>query len=268
MANLTGWEVFGLTSLSAFVGAAATLIGHVLKEVVFPRSFETWKANKAASASLHALSAPMFRAACDLNGRLEEIYSSSPDYLETDALVKPEKLVNLNDVSDPHYRHYKLRSTIYRFAAFWGWVELFRFKAAAIQGPPSEMVTKIETVLKDLRIDLADGRLNTNKDWHMWKDRLVFREELRGIGERMIAENDQVVGYATFCDFHQHPEHNDWLDVCYNFFLNLGDKKDFRRVRIFRAVAHLYELMEAIDPTNIPVELAEKRISFVLQKES
>ena len=30
---------------------------------------------------------------------------------------------------------------------------------------------------------LADGEINTARDWRKWRDTLVFREELRAIGE-------------------------------------------------------------------------------------
>jgi hypothetical protein len=267
MFGLNWYQIFGLTGFGALVGLLGTIIGHFLKEVVFARGFEKWNANRAAKASLSLLVGPMFQAAADLLTRLQEIYNDfPPEYLDLNALNAPSPNLHTNDTSDPHYQHYKLVSTLYRFSAFWGWVEVFRREVVSVRSYQSNRLSVIESWIEELRSDLADGQHNTHEDWHAWRDRLVFREELRAIGEWMIAAppSQGIIGYASFCNFvAQHPD-AEWLAVTANFFVNLQTTQDFRKARLLRLIVHLHELLEALDEERIPEKLSKEKLNYTL----
>lgn len=251
-----------LTGIAAVISVAGSLFGHFLKEWVFARLFESWKSKRAVKQSFTLLLTPMAQSACDLLTRLHEIRDKfPPEFLEYQALESPSPELERNDTTDPHYRHYKLVSTLYRFCAFWGWVELFRRDVASILETQHKQVVQIETQLDKLRIDLADGTLNEEDDWEMWRDRLVFREELRAIGERIIAPYPQrgVIGYAAFSDLLKKKPIEEWLTVAVNFFINLGSVKDYRVVRIDRMITRLHDLLEALDWQNVPSHIKAKR---------
>jgi hypothetical protein len=130
----------------------------------------------------------------------------------------------------------------------------------------SKRITKIETVLQAIRSDIADGQLNQHDDWETWRDRLIFREELRGIGECMACPTPQqgIVGYATFCGYVLQGVRTEWTNVCFNFFMNLDEKKDFRRERFFRLVVHLYDLLDSLDEKRIPDYISTTRARYKL----
>jgi hypothetical protein len=74
MFGLTWTQILGLAGFSALIGVGGTIVGHILKDFVLARWFETWKAHRAARTSLAVLIAPMFQAARELLTRLQEVY--------------------------------------------------------------------------------------------------------------------------------------------------------------------------------------------------
>jgi hypothetical protein len=94
-------------------------------------------------------------------------------------------------------------STVFRFCAFFGWLELYRQETTYPHSENSEYSKSLECAVEIVRGDLADGQINLADDWEEWKDNLIFREELRAIGESMIETRGStraVIGYCRFVE--------------------------------------------------------------------
>jgi hypothetical protein len=108
-------------------------------------------------------------------------------------------------------------------------------------------------LIEKVRSTIADGRLNKEEDWKAWNDVLIFREELRSVGEGMIEMvNGQksIMGYGKFQILIDDFEKNKkpvWLKPVINFFTGFQQEKDFRIKRITLLVKHLGELMKCLD---------------------
>jgi hypothetical protein len=160
-----------------------------------------------------------------------------------------------NSIDDPYYRKYKQISTIYRFCAFLGWLELYRQEIVFLDSGHMKQNTIFEHKLSEVRSDLADGHINSASDWPQWDDYLIFREELRAIGEAMIIEDGKfrnVVGYKQFCEFFLtdiDKSRGKWLETAAFFFLDIppNSEKNFRLVRFKRLFVHLVDLVEILD---------------------
>src|SRR5262249_17965086 len=104
------------------------------------------------------------------------------------------------------------------------------------------------------------------KDWYEWRDTLIFREELRAIGESLI-ENRQntraVMGYGRYCEHLESESPNAvkrWSPVVMNFYLDLEDHgKDFRRIRLQRMIIHLIDILQLLDESSIEEHLRKGR---------
>jgi hypothetical protein len=168
----------------------------------------------------------------------------------------PDGIAHANDISDPHYRHYKIISTLYRMCAFFGWLELYRREITFLDSGKAKARKRLERCLDAIREDLADGQINTADDWDQWMDRLIYREELRAIGERMLtADGDRcvVLGYGAFQERTGDVKNNRWLEVVVDLVCDLGQHpKDFRRERLRRFAIHIYGLLEELDKGRIP----------------
>lgn len=145
-------------------------------------------------------------------------------------------------------------STVYRLCAFLGWLELYRQDVTFLDTGRQNENRRFEEALARLRGDLADGQLNKAHDWLEWRDRLIFREEQRAIGEAMIASGTTsrvVIGYGTFCTLYTRAASDEslWsLRVACNFFLNLEDTKDFRRKRLEMMRLDLRTMIDVLRP--------------------
>ncbi len=109
------------------------------------------------------------------------------------------------------------------------------------------------SLIADIREAVADGQINDNDDWHLWTDTLIFREELRAIGEGMIETNkDQrtIIGYGKFKTLISQFEKSKepiWLNPAINFFTDLQTEKDFRLERFKRITNSLITLIKFLD---------------------
>jgi hypothetical protein len=197
---------------------------------------------------------PLILAAIELASRLSEISDKYPTvYLRTDVFNSKPEFQEMNSIGDPYFRKYKLASTVYRFCAFFGWLELFRKDAIYLHIGKNLAVEALENCSSQIRADIADGQLNDADDWERWKDILIFREELRAIGEAMIDEKDKtVIGYGSFCELFEAPKANRWIKVATSFFLDLeSTDKDFRKIRIQRLAIHLVDLIQLLDSSKL-----------------
>jgi hypothetical protein len=103
-------------------------------------------------------------------------------------------------------------------------------------------------------------------DWSAWRDTLIFREELRAIGESMIesrASGRSIMGYGRFVDLLNDDGQNSivtWSKVVFNFLLDQEDtNKDFRKLRLQRVLQHLIDFIELIDKRGIDARLKDAR---------
>ena len=256
--------ILGLTVVAALVGAAGSLIGVILKDFFFSRSFEKWKTRQALERIYARYTDPIFLAANDLCNRLEEICERHPaSYLDSKLFDNKVIKMQSNTASDPYFQKYKLLSSIYRFCSFLGWLELFRQEIVFLESGKSAKNRALERKLNLIRSDLADGQLNTAEDWIRWHDRLIFREEQRAIGEKMIIRkngNISVMGYAEFCEKLDIPIENrdHWLQIAISFFVDPSSvNKDFHLIRLKRLIVHLVELMNELDRSRVRIEQKE-----------
>jgi hypothetical protein len=272
MFGLKPETLLGLSVLSAIVITAGNLLATILKDFVFTRSLEKWKERQKERRELMSVYRtyrdPIVLAAKDLKRRLTQICdrdkSYPPDNFRPEALNLGLGDLEINSFTDPHFTRYRWLSTVYRLCAFFGWLELYRQDVTFLDTGQERQNHPLEGALKLLKGDegpltllkgaLADGDLNKEDD--SWRDRLIFREEQRAIGEAMIASGPKprvVIGYGTFCNLfiRSLDDENLWpLRVARNFFVNLEEAKDFRQKRLKRMVQHLTEVIDTLEGSN------------------
>lgn len=251
--------ILGLTVVAALVGALGSLLGVILKDFFFSRSLERWKARQSLQQIYVRFTNPIFLAASELCNRLEEICDRHPSpFLDANLLkIKTEKMQS-NTANDPYFKRYKLISSVYRFCSFLGWLELLRQEIVFLESGKSAKNRVLERKLEAIRSDLADGQLNTAIDWISWHDRLIFREEQRAIGERMIIKTDNVpsiMGYAEFCTKLEGlvaGDKDQWLGIALSFLADPSTSdKNFHLTRLKRLIVHLIELMQQLDSSQV-----------------
>ena len=258
--KLPAGTLFSLAVLGALVTAAGNLIATTLKDYVFVRSFEKWKSRQQLRSVYIKYRDPLLLSVFELLRRMAEIIYESPvDFLAPELLkVNPPAMVN-NSADDDYYKRYKLLSSIYRLCACLGWLELYRRDITFLDSGRHQINAKFEGLVQQLRSSLADGQLNTAKDWQEWKDSLIFREEQRAIGEVMIDdEGVRVIGYSNFCDKFCASDTSSvsrWLNVAANFLLDLRSaqrsQKDFRQARCLLFIDHGISLIECLDSNRL-----------------
>src|SRR6266481_4298374 len=179
--QITGFttkELFGLSVLGALVTTTGTMIGLILKELVFARSFEKWKARLTLEILYQKYRDPLILAADEFGIRLKEVCEGyGAEYLASSLLSQTPSQMRVAWADDPYYRRYKLESTIYRLCALLGWFELYRQEVVFLRSGRAKHNRELEDSIIGIREVLADGQLNAEPDWEDWRDRLVFREE-------------------------------------------------------------------------------------------
>ncbi len=244
----------GLSVLGATVSTVGALLGILLKEYFLTRSLEQWKQKQSLEQVYEKFRAPLMLAARELVSRTLEVLNHYPTvYLRKTVLASsPEKQVE-NTIEDAYFQRYKLISTIYRISAFLGWIELYRQEITFLHSGNNKHAKVLEETVDRIRSDLADGQLNQSEDWQEWRDTLVFREELRAIGESLIehqGDSRSVMGYGRYCECLESDTENDvkrWSPVLFNFYLDLEvNNKDFRQVRLERLFVHVTELVKLL----------------------
>lgn len=255
--DLKTW--FGLSVLGAAVSTLGSLLGIALKDYFFTRSFERWKQQLTLEQLYQKYRDPLLLSAHELASRTAEILKSFPTvYLKNEVLAsRPERQLK-NSIHDSYFQRYKLLSTAYRMSAFLAWLELYRQELTFLHPQRNKHAQALEVAVERIRSDLADGQLNRADDWENWRDTLVFREELRAIGESLIevrGTSRTVVGYGRYCEQLEGASSNAvqrWSPVVFNFFVELeANGKDFRQVRLQRLLVHLIDLMRLIDDASI-----------------
>jgi hypothetical protein len=174
-----------------------------------------------------------------------------------------------NSADDQYYQRYKFVSTIYRLCCWLGWVELYRQEVAFLDSGHQGTNKAFEACVEAIRSCLADGHLNDADDWLDWMDSLIFREEQRAIGERVIDPlKRSVIGYGAFHDnfliVNASPS-DAWISTATNFLIDLksvsdGEIRDFRRVRCLLLISHGVSLIECLNKDRAEKRLTDLRI--------
>lgn len=273
MANshLTIDQILAWTVLAALVTTIGNLIATVLKEVLFTRSFEKWKARQQLHQVYLKLRDPLLLSTLELTKRAAEItFESSVNFLEKSLLQSTPPTMTKNSADDPYYQRYKFVSTIYRLCSWLGWIELYRQEVAFLDSGHQRTNADFERHVEAIRSCLADGHLNDADDWLDWTDSLIFREEQRAIGEAMIDPvNRSVIGYGSFCErfLATGSPANPWIGLATNWLTDLksvSDSKarDFRRARCLLLINHGVSLIKCLDKERVELRLTK------LQKQS
>ena len=263
--ELKAW--LGFTVVAAVISTFGSLVGILMKEYIFSRSFERWKQRQTLELLYEKFRDPLTLSARELASRVSEILEDYPTvYLKTEILAsRPERQIH-NSTDDKYFRRYKLVSTAYRFCSFLGWLELYRQENTYLHSGNNEHSNALETAVGLIRSDLADGHLNEAEDWLDWRDTLIFREELRAIGESMIEVRGATRTVMGYCRFVELIESNvpsstqRWSNVALNFMLDLeAERRDFRQIRLKRLLVHLVELLKLLDAKSINNHILESR---------
>ena len=271
MTGLDLQSLLGLSVIAAVISTLGALTGVVIKDFYFSRSFDAWKRKQDQDQVYQKFRDPLLVAAMELVSRLHEVISSHPAPFLHSSLLEtiPSRQLENSD-SDPYYLRYKLISTIYRFCCFFGWLELYRQELTFLKSESDPQAEALERVLYAIRSDVADGEVNNHPDWERWHDILIFREELRAIGESMIDDRGEVravVGYGKFCELVDAPESNrvkHWAGVAMNFLLDpQTEPRDFRRMREMRLVVHLAYLIELLRPSALRKHFRDARQEYL-----
>jgi len=269
-ANLAlGWrDLLGLSAVGALVTTAGTLLGLVLKDWVFARSFEKWRTRHALEAAQRKYRDPIVLSALELFHRLAEVLREYPtDFLASHLLGEQETTTERSAIRDRYFRQYKLQSSVFRLCAFLGWLELYRQELVFLESGRGRPNRLVEDSIRNIRADLADGTLNGSQDWYEWTDALIYREEQRAIGEVMITDGSGarvVLGYAQFSRLYKDDADGGtpWIATARRFFLDPEPPRDFRLERMRRLVAHLVDLVESLDPARISDDHRKVRAQY------
>ena len=278
MWNLTTKEWLGLTVVAAIVTTAGSLAAMIIKDYFFARSLETWKAKQSLQSLYQKYRDPILLSAGELCNRLQEIIEDyPPDFLRTDELLAVVSSRSETAEVDSHFEKYKMLSTAFRFCAFLGWLEVYRREIVFLDSVRSQQNSRLEQCLASIRADLADGHLNAARDWHLWFDRLVFREEQRATGEAMLekisgSSTPTVMGYGAFSNLlrTEGDPRTTWFQDAIRFFEAPPppDTPDFRVVRFKRLVVHLVELMELLELSRVRKEQLEWKTRYQMEFEA
>jgi hypothetical protein len=253
MFGFTLSQLLGFTVLAAVVTTVGNLLATVLKDFLFARSFERWKERRSLLSVYRKYRDPILLAGDELHRRLSQICKQyPPTYLRSEVLDANAAQLVTNSIDDPHYKKYRLLSTVYWLCAFLGWLEIYRQDVTFLDTGQNSENERFETALARFRETLADGQLNT--DCINGRDGLIFREEQRAIGEAMITtvgNSRVIVGYGTFCTLFTRAtaEEGLWpLRTASNFFLDLEPANDFRRKRLEMMKGHLGTIIDVLRP--------------------
>jgi hypothetical protein len=249
----TIWE---FTVIAAIVSTLGALLGLFLKDFLFVRYFDRERDKKSLEKISRKYKDPILLAATELLKRVAELsnnYSQLyPRYSKQNLFAKVHYLA-ANDSSDPYFLNYRAVSTLYRFCAFFGWLEMYRQDISFLDSHSHKKRFQSLKIIEQVREAVAEGRLNNEEDWDQWTDVLIFREELRAIGEGMIeaaSNGKSIAGYSKFRILIEEFEKEKkpvWLRPAINFFTEFKPLKDFRIRRLEFLKEHLSSLVKCLD---------------------
>jgi hypothetical protein len=239
------------------------LLATFLKESLFAQALERWKAKQTVATVYNRYRLPIYLAADELCSRFHGLSRQENERIVRNIGIQDLKSPPMRErhamVSD-HYLHYRFISNTYRLCSFLGRIELYRRDIGALDVETTDKNRRLEQCLRKIRSALADGWINQHPNQPEWTDCLIFREELRAIGSRMIAPGDipRVIDFGAFYEIisgdPEGQKEGRWLIQAGLFFDRLVREKDFRLVRMRMIVAHLTELMMLLYPKRVSQE--------------
>ena len=215
--------VTALASLA--VALANTVVTHRLRlaEAATERQAE-------AEAVLERYRGPLLAAAFDLQDRLDNLIDLERDFLSA-----------YGGRRNP-LREEAIRTTLYRVGQYFCWVEIMRRDRQFLQFREPEHTRFVADLVGEVGRTFADDRYG--------RDFMLWREEQRAIGERMIErQGDEAgcVGYATFAENYE-MTYSRWLGR-FEGKLDRETAMSSRRLRDLRAT--LRSLVQALDPKEL-----------------
>lgn len=157
-----------------------------IKEFLLVRYFDKLKETKTLKNISKKYQDPIILTATELVRRLGEILPH-PDWtskaFKRDVIFNKCAAMQKNEVSDEYFQKYKVISSLYRFCAFFGWLELYRQDITFLNSYSKVESLKSTVIIEKIKAAIADGQINKKPDWQTWKDVLIFREELRSLGD-------------------------------------------------------------------------------------
>ena len=247
----------GLSVLAAVITTIGSLIALFLKDFLFVRYFDSLKEKRVLKSLFKKYNDPLVLSAMELSRRLHEVLTNQKTFVDVFTTanfhLSPKSQLS-NDANDPYFLKYKIVSTLYRFCCVLGWLELYRQEMTFLESHSTKRTIKLLNIIETIRTALADGQLiSGKKDWMKWKDILVFREELRAIGEGMIENNKEkrtIMGYGKFQEIAEQFPATDkpvWLRPATNFFMDFDTSQDFRLDRLKLLINGLLDLVEFLN---------------------
>lgn len=250
-------DYLGLTVVGAIITTVGSLIALFLKDFLFVRYFDAIKEKRTLKGLFKKYNDPLVLSAIELARRLNEFIRDSSTLgraFTTENFKRMPKVQTSNYATDPYFLKYKIVSTLYRFCSLLGWLELYRQEMTFLENHSTKRTIELLKIIEKIKRPLADGQLIESKeDWVEWKDILIFREELRAIGEGMIENNKEkksIMGYGRFqetIDQYLANENHVWLRPTINFFLDHNVNKDFRQERLKLLHNGLLDLVEFLN---------------------
>jgi hypothetical protein len=219
-----------VTALASLVIALAnTVVTHRLRlaEAASEREAE-------AEAVLERYRGPLVAAAFDLQDRLDNLINPERDFLAAYGGRK-----------NP-LREEAIRTTLYRVGQYLCWVEIMRADRQFLRFREPAHTRAVADLVSEVGRTFADDRYG--------RDFMLWREEQRAIGERMIERHGDeagCVGYATFAEHY---------DMTYLRWLGRFEKKLDRETALSsRRLPALREMLRALVKALDPEELRHRR---------
>ncbi|MGB9073374.1 MAG: hypothetical protein WCC22_12100 [Terriglobales bacterium] len=261
-------ELLSAAAVGGIAGALATLVSTVLKDLIFPRYLEEWKTKRELSRVFRKYKDPILLSSTEILYRIDELFLTELDYLVRNHPVLPRDARETPTYTAPFYRQYKFESTVYRFCALLGWLELYRIGGRFLNAETEPLVSGLDDKIDRIQAVLADRKLNAAPNWQEWNDRVIFREEQRAIAQMMLTiapdKEVSVLGYKEFCD-RVVPSRPEWLQIVEDFLTGIQGtlKKDSRIIRLRALCIHLIDVIDVLRRLAPDSPLFERRREHV-----
>lgn len=254
----------GALSILAVLGFVVTVLGGLaalyLKDAIDVRVAGPRVSRHALEEVRNRYRTSIFLAAQELGDRLYSLSRDDRDPAERLAgyeLLRADFVREPQAATGPHHHQYRFASSIYRFCALFGWLELYRRDLAAIGVHSLDGDGPLESCLGNIRDAISGGAINQHRLAEDWRDCVIRREELQAIGHRMMAQGADLdlVDFGSFFDIlRSDPDGRGdgrWFIQAAGLFDMLGRRQDFRLVRMKMLVIFLTDLMELLQPGRI-----------------
>ena len=176
---------------------------------------------------------PLLAAAFDLQERLDNILNPKRDFLS-----------RYGEIGNPR-RDDAVKTTLYRIGGYFCWVEMMRHDRQFLQLREPEETRALTELVRRVGWTFGDDRYGP--------DFMLWHEEQRAIGERMIVRDGETmgcVGYATFVE--SYPESfARWFD---RFEGALVRETAMKSRRLGELRDALRSLVESLDPDELRYE--------------